>query len=77
METTQLKKELSKGVTEFAFIKKDGSVRIAKGTTNLNLIPNEKHPKGKAILSEKVISFFDLDKSDWRCLSANTEFITK
>jgi len=71
----EIRQQLSEGILNFAFIKKDGSVRVANGTTNLDLIPNEFHPKrGKA--SDKVIAYFDTDKNAWRCLSANTEFIT-
>jgi len=75
MKVQDLRNELSNGVTDFAFIKKDGSVRVAKGTTNLAFVPVEKHPKGGKA-SEKVLAYFDLDKDNWRCLSVNTEFIT-
>jgi hypothetical protein len=76
METVKdLISNLKKGKTEFAFIKKDGSVRIANGTTNLDLIPEDKHPKGTGKASDKVIAYFDTDKVAWRCLSKNTEFV--
>ena len=75
MKLQDLRNELSNGVTDFAFVKKDGSVRVAKGTTNLAFVPVEKHPKGNKA-SDKVLAYFDLDKSAWRCLSVNTEFIT-
>lgn len=75
MKVQDLRNELSNGVTDFAFIKKDGSVRVAKGTTNLAFVPVEKRPKGGKA-SEKVLAYFDLDKDNWRCLSVNTEFVT-
>lgn len=76
MENVQdLIAELRNGKTEFAFIKKDGSVRIANGTTNLDLIPGEHHPKGTGSASDKVVVYFDIDKTAWRCLSKSTEFV--
>jgi hypothetical protein len=76
MKVQDLRNELANGVTDFAFIKKDGSVRIAKGTTNLAFVPTEKHPKGNGKASDKVLAYFDLEKDNWRCLSVNTEFVT-
>ena len=72
----EIRTKLAQGILNFAFIKKDGSVRIANGTTNLDLIPQEFHPKGNGKSSDKVIAYFDTDKNAWRCLSINTEFIT-
>jgi hypothetical protein len=76
MKIAELRKQLSNGITNFAFIKKDGSVRIANGTTNLEMIPEENHPKGTGKASDKILAYFDTDKSSWRCLSINTEFVT-
>jgi len=76
VKKTIIRQQLSEGHLNFAFIKKDGSVRIANGTTNLDLIPQEFHPKGNSKASDKVIAYFDTDKNAWRCLSINTEFVT-
>lgn len=76
MKIADLRNQLSNGITNFAFIKKDGSVRIANGTTNLDFIPEENHPKGTGKASDKILAYFDTDKSAWRCLSINTEFVT-
>ena len=76
VKKTIIRQQLSEGHLNFAFIKKDGSVRIANGTTNLDLIPQEFHPKGNGKASDKVIAYFDTDKNAWRCLGSNTEFIT-
>lgn len=76
MKIAELRNELSNGITNFAFIKKDGSVRIANGTTNLEFIPEENHPKGTGKASDKILAYFDTDKNAWRCLSINTEFVT-
>ena len=69
---------LRNGVVTFSFWKKDGSIREAKGTTHPLLIPEDMKPtsdsslKGRANYS--AISFFDLDKQDWRSFSI-TNFI--
>ena len=67
---------LNAGVVTFSFWKKDGSIREAKGTTHPLLIPLDKKPKGEKAVSSQysAISFFDLDKQDWRSFSI-THFI--
>ena len=67
---------LNAGVVTFSFWKKDGSIREAKGTTHPLLIPLDKRPKGEKAVSSQysAISFFDLDKQDWRSFSI-TNFI--
>lgn len=50
------------------FIKKDGTERVMRCTTNLNNIPSEKHPKGTGTGSTSTVrKVFDLDKQEWRC----------
>ena len=83
METIvdQLRKRLREKCIEFAFIKKDGSVRIAHGTTNMDLIDPSFRPKGYVKSSTSttskpsVVAYFDTDKYSWRSLSINTEFV--
>ena len=68
---------LKDGVVTFSFWKKDGSIREAKGTKNLLLIPTDKHPKGTRDPSSfqfSTFTFFDLDKGEWRSFSI-THFI--
>lgn len=77
MKVSELREALRNGETKFAFIKKSGEVRVALGTTNLDFIPSENHPKGDKAPNDKVVTFFDLEKQAWRCLSASTEFITE
>ena len=55
------------------FTKKDGTERVMRCTTNLSMIPVEKHPKGEKTISEgeekKVETskrVFDLEKQEWR-----------
>ena len=69
----KLRKALNEGVVNFAFKKLDGTLRTAVGTTDLNRVPSESHPKGKRDSSPKVVVFFDLEKSAWRSLRATQE----
>lgn len=50
------------------FTKKDGTERLMKCTTNMNLIPTEKISSGSSerIVNEDVKRVFDLEKNDWR-----------
>lgn len=60
-----LRTKLQSGPTHFAFRTKAGNLRIARGTLNLDFIPQEFHPKGGEA-SPKVVAFFDLEKRAWR-----------
>jgi len=60
-----LRTRLQEGPTDFAFRTKSGNLRIARGTVNLDYIPQEFHPKGGEA-SPKVVAFFDLEKGAWR-----------
>jgi hypothetical protein len=64
-----LRSRLREGVVQFAFKKVDGSLRTAVGTTNLSTIPTESHPKGVKASPESVVSFFDIEKREWRGVS--------
>ena len=64
-----LRSQLREGVVQFAFKKVDGSLRTAVGTTNLTTIPTESHPKGVRASSEKQVTFFDIEKREWRSVS--------
>ena len=78
--TTRLKKELHEGVVTFTFKKKDGSERIAVGTTKIELVPEEFRPKEKEVKEIKegeepveqkvsvVQTYFDMEKNAWRSL---------
>ena len=62
---------LSHGFATFSFWKKDGSIREAKGTLFMPLIPVEKHPKGDVgvrctVYGVQNFTYFDLDKQEWR-----------
>jgi hypothetical protein len=67
------KEILHERVVVFTFKKKDGSERVMRGTTNLDLIPASKHPKsvtegaeGTRKVNDSVIAVFDLDADEWR-----------
>jgi len=65
-----LRDALNKGTIQFAFRKKDGNLRIALGTTNMELVPVDDHPKGTGTSSPKQVPYFDLKKNSWRSVSA-------
>jgi len=73
IQPEELRRELNKRVVHFAFKKLDGTLRTANGTTNLASVPHDKHPKGARPASQKVVTFFDLDKREWRSISATQE----
>ena len=47
MDIVDLKKALYEGTVLFEFIKKDGTLRHARGTTCPDLVPTDDMPKGK------------------------------
>ncbi len=71
----ELRKLLRKKIVNFEFIKLNGEVRPAKGTTMMKYIPRKDHPKGIRPSSPKVATFFDLDKDAWRSVSKRSKEI--
>ena len=77
IDPQELRSRLNQGTVQFAFKKLDGTLRTALGTTNLEQVPLDNHPKGGSS-SPRVVTFFDLQKSQWRSVSVNQEiFISK
>lgn len=68
-----LRARLREGVVQFAFKKVDGTLRTAVGTTNLATIPTDHHPKGTGTPSDRSVRFFDIEKREWRSVSASRE----
>jgi len=69
-----LREKLNEGTVQFAFKKKDGSLRTAVGTTNMDTIPLESHPSGESGESSRAsVRYFDMGKNAWRSCSADTE----
>ena len=62
---------LKAGKTNFVFIKKDGSRRAAVGTLSLDDVPEAdkqfKHSEGENQERPDQTSYYDLEKSGWRC----------
>lgn len=69
----ELRARLHEGKVHFQFLKSNGELREANGTTLLDSIPNDSHPKGERDSSSKVVVFFDLDKGEWRSVKKDTE----
>ena len=74
MNISDLRKALNEGVVLFEFIKKDGSLRQVRGTTNPELIPADNMPKGvrtpaqQALYERTTVVFFDINKKNWRSM---------
>lgn len=62
----KVKEALNNYKAYFKFRKLDGTERHALGTTNLNDVPLGKHPKGIRQAAEEVVTFYDLQKEEWR-----------
>ena len=61
------KDNLHKGIVEFKYIKKDGSIREAKGTLNIDIMGSENAPKGSLNnTSDKTTRYYDLNSNGWR-----------
>lgn len=62
----QLKEKMRNGIAHFLFLKKDGSIREAWGTTNKSLV--EKYTNGRGDSRELfcTTAFFDVEKSEFR-----------
>ena len=69
----RLRKWMSTSIVTFSYWKKDGTIREARGTLDLQRIPADKHPKGNqsAKVNHSIVNYFDLDKQEWRSFSAD------
>ena len=61
-----LKEKLCNGVAHFVFVKKNGEVREAFGTTNAAVAA--KYTNGNGISREyfKTTAYFDIERGEWR-----------
>ena len=72
--STQLREILNNGVARFQFRKKDGSIRNALGTRNVDLIPKHEYVKHvEDINQKKSVVFWDLEECDFRSLMTGVE----
>lgn len=63
----QLKRKLRSGqIVKFAYLKKDGSIRIAFGTTNPDFIADKVCGLGVSREEYATTAYFDLEKAAWR-----------
>jgi len=69
MTAQELQQKLREGIVEFAYTKKDGSTRNAKGTLNTELIDKfGATPKGTgtAKQNDEVLAYYDINAEGWR-----------
>ena len=61
-----LKEKLRNGVAHFIFVKKNGEIREAFGTTNSSVA--SKYTNGNGISREyfNTTTYFDIEKGEWR-----------
>ena len=65
----RLREAFCNGIVTFSYWKKDLTIREARGTLSLDLIPTDKQPKGldtKRKPNYSIFNYFDLEKGDWR-----------
>lgn len=61
------KNALNEGTVEFKYKKKDGSIRDAKGTLNIDIMGSENAPTGSGYnISDSNIRYYDLNSNGWR-----------
>lgn len=64
---TKFKKALHDGKVKFSYTKKDGSIRDAIGTLNLDVMGKENEPKGTGYeITDSNIRYYDLNSKGWR-----------
>lgn len=61
----KLQKALRTGVVRFSYMKIDGGVREARGTTSSTFVPYMGTPSDRKE-NLKVVTYYDLDKNGWR-----------
>ena len=63
----QLKEKLRSGkIVKFTYLKKDGSIRIAYGTTHPDFIANKVQGWGESRENYATTAYFDLECCEWR-----------
>ena len=78
MNIPDLRKALYEGIVIFQFVKKDGTLRAARGTTCPDLVPADNTPKGartpmqQAAYDRQTVAFYDIDRKGWRSMRIDT-----
>jgi len=61
------KNALHKGIVEFKYKKKNGEIRDAKGTLNIDVMGEDNAPKGTGYeITDSNIRYYDLNSEGWR-----------
>ena len=63
-----LNRLLKEGEVKFTYKKMNGELREARGTRNINMIPETDCPTGKGNSCSYCTNYYDLDKKAWRRL---------
>jgi hypothetical protein len=66
-----LKEQMKKGIVTFSYLKNDGSVRVAHGTTNLTAagVTHQFTGEPSKVKGAGYTSYYDTDKKGWRCFA--------
>lgn len=67
----ELKSALAKGIVTFEYTKKDGTIRTAKGTTNVGLMTKKPGNGTNYAKDAGYCIYFDLEKDNFRCFNAD------
>ena len=62
----ELKTKLANGIAHFAFVKKNGEIREAWGTTMGNIASAKTNGRGESRESFATTAYFDVEKGEWR-----------
>lgn len=68
MMIENLKSKLHNGVAHFIFVKKNGEVREAWGTTNAQLAKAKTNGRGYSRELVNTTAYYDIEKGEWRSL---------
>ena len=72
MMIDNLKTKLANGVAHFIFLKKDGSLREAWGTTQPNIAKAKTNGRGVSRELYKTTAYYDVEKGEWRSFRCET-----
>jgi len=68
----ELKAKMQKGEVKFKYTKKNGEIRDALGTLNVDVIGKENAPSGTGKqVPENQIRYYDLNSKGWRSFIAD------
>ena len=75
MTKDQMIKELRKDICEIVFVKKDGTNRTMNATLQMEVVPEDKRPKGtgKELPDDSpMLRAFDVDLKEFRTINTET-----